>query len=113
MSETSDPRFGVDTAFRAVAARSRRYIFTALLEATDRTIRFEPLARRLTKLDQQDALGMVALELLHRDLPQLEAAGLVEYDMRSETITATDRIETIEPLLDAAQRVEHSTNSEA
>ena len=102
----------VDAVFRALAARSRRRILTTLLETTDRTVQFKPLAEGLAAHDWAATLGVVTLELLHRDLPQLEAVGLVEFDARSETIVATDRLGMIKPLLDAARRVERALNHE-
>lgn len=103
----------VDAMFRALAARSRRRILATLLETTDRTVEFEPLAERLAAPGRGAALGVVTLKLLHRDLPSLEAVGLVKYDAQSETITATERTATIEPLLAAAQRFEHTLNNES
>jgi len=102
----------VDAVIRALAARSRRRILATLLETTDRAVRFEPLAEGLAAPDRAAPLGVITLELLHRDLPQLEATGLVEYDIRSETIAATDRLETAKPLLDAARQVERALHSD-
>jgi len=112
-SMTADePAVDVDTLFRAVATQSRRRVLTALLETDDGTLQFEPLAEGLAASDRAAALGVITVELLHRDLPQLEAAGLVEYDTRSETIAATDRLATVEPLLAAARQVEQALQSD-
>jgi len=112
MNDSGEPVVDVDTVVRALAVRSRRRVLTELVESADGTVGFEPLARRLALPEQADALGVVVLGLLHRDLPHLEAAGLVEYDSRSETVAATDRIATVEPLLDAARRVERALQSD-
>lgn len=46
---------------------------------------------------------MVILELLHQHLPHLEAAGLIDFDSRSETVVATNAMAALQPALDALE----------
>jgi hypothetical protein len=46
---------------------------------------------------------MVVLELLHQHLPQLEAAGLIDFDSRSEAIVLINGSEKVRPVLDALE----------
>lgn len=99
-----------DTACRALAAAERRVILDYLLTAETNVVGFEVIARHVksqqgntdTEADT-DPLGMIVLELLHQHLPHLEAAGLIDFDSRSETIAATDGIESLRPVLEALE----------
>lgn len=99
-----------DTACRALAAAERRPILGYLLNPNTEAVDFEALARHVrgyrgdsdTEADA-NSLGMTILELLHQHLPHLEAAGLIAFDSRTETIVATERIESLRPVLKALE----------
>lgn len=107
-----------DTACRVLAAPERRAILDYLLRTTKDAVDFETLAKYVeTQQDNTtteagrdgsgdagaDALAMVVLELLHQHLPQLEAAGLIDFDSRSEAIVLIDGSEKVRPVLDALE----------
>lgn len=102
------PTIDADTACRALAAAERRATIDFLLANSAGVVKFEALARHIETRQKgggadpstnTDALGVIVLELLHQHLPQLEAAGLIDFDPRSETIAATDEIESLRPML--------------
>jgi hypothetical protein len=103
-----------DTACRVLAAPERRAILDYLLRTTKDAVDFETLAKYVeTQQDNTtteagrdgsgDALAMVVLELLHQHLPQLEAAGLIDFDSRSEAIVLINGSEKVRPVLDALE----------
>jgi hypothetical protein len=96
-----------DTACRVLAAPERRAILDYLLRTTKDAVDFETLQDNTTteagRDGSGDALAMVVLELLHQHLPQLEAAGLIDFDSRSEAIVLIDGSEKVRPVLDALE----------
>ena len=108
-SGTNFSPINADSACRALAATERRAILNYLLSTDAGAADFEALARYVelqqngdTEADT-DSLGMVILELIHQHLPHLEAAGLIDFDSRTETVVATNAVESLRPILDALE----------
>jgi hypothetical protein len=100
-----------DTACRVLAVADRRAIIDYLLRTDTAVVDFETLARHIEAHQESnadsdmDSLGVIVLELFHQHLPHLEAAGLIDFDSRSETVAATDEIERLQPMLDALEAI--------
>lgn len=86
------PRLAEDPFYRALASSRRRRLLYCLLETEERTV--EELASVLSGWEATTAGTLytaadrraIRLQLLHNHLPQLEDAGLIEYDPDSGTV---------------------------
>ena len=110
-SEVRPTPIDADTACRVLAVADRRAIIDYLLRTDTAVVDFETLARHIEAHQESnadsdmDSLGVIVLELFHQHLPHLEAAGLIDFDSRSETVAATDEIERLQPMLDALEAI--------
>lgn len=93
------PRLADDQFYRALASSHRRHLLYCLLETEERTV--EELASVLSGWEATAAGTLytaadrseVRLQLLHNHLPQLDDAGLIEYDPNSGTV----RLRSLQP----------------
>lgn len=106
------PAIDANTAFRALATTERRAILDYLLSTDAGAADFKALAEHVEFRQSRggpeaetDSLGMVVLELIHQHLPHLEAAGLIDFDSRTETVVATAAVENLRPVLDALEKL--------
>ena len=80
----------LDQVFDVLANRRRRYVLYYLREVDDGVATVQDVAEYVLgtedELDVSDTLRSIDTALHHVHLPKLEAAGIVEYDSRSETI---------------------------
>lgn len=85
--------------FEMLSHRYRRRVLVAVAEhdPRDDDISEESVADGQTEGDE--TLEDVVLQFHHVHLPKLEAAGFIEWDRDSGTITRGPRFEEIEPLL--------------
>lgn len=101
MNTTSRSRTNrVETAFRLFADETRRYAVVRLSVTPDGVASLSELADYVTSRSPTvETRQQAAIRLHHVVLPQLEDAGLVEYDPRSETVRYYED-PTVEALLD-------------
>lgn len=93
----------IDGIFTAVADSRRRLLVAYLADATDGTATIDELLdHTVDRLSRPRDRCRVAL--LHKDLPVLADAGLIDYDERSETVRYHGR-PFPEELLAAAESV--------
>jgi hypothetical protein len=97
----------IDVALQALATRERRTVIACFIEIGGGAIHLKDLIEYVAAKMKDSEVGSTVLVLIHRDLPHLEAAGLIEVDLRSETVVGTDTIHSLKPLLIAAWRVEY------
>ena len=90
-------------AFDLLAAPRRRYVVEVLASA-DEPMTVDELVRRVAGVETgedpaslDDDLESLRIRLFHVHLPELSAAGAIEYDSHERTIEATDRLD---PLLE-------------
>lgn len=92
--------FSEQRAFDLLAAERRRFVVHVLEEA-DAPLGVEELVRRVGSLERacppdqldDETIETLRLRLFHVHLPELSAAGVIEYDSDTGTITATSRLE--------------------
>ena len=97
----------IDVALQALATRERRTVIACFIEIGGGAIHLKDLIEYVAAKMKDSEVGSTVLVLIHRDFPHLEAAGLIEVDLRSETVVGTDTIHSLKPLLIAAWRVEY------
>lgn len=95
-------------AFDLLAAPRRRYV-VQVLSSADEPMTVDELVRRVASVETgedaatlDDDLESLRIRLFHVHLPELSAAGVVEYDSHERTIAATDRLD---PLLAYRQQL--------
>jgi DNA-binding transcriptional ArsR family regulator len=95
----------LDDVFEALADARRRRILRCL-RGSDPPVEVGRIARRLSKAGE-DVASDQALQtgLHHRDLPKLDALGVITYEAESKLVVDC-RIEATEPYLDAAELME-------
>lgn len=106
-SQSADAQ-SIDTVFRLLRDRRRRYV-VALLSKRDAEISLTELAERVVSWESEaDPEGVpaarteeMAVALHHTHLPKLARAGVVEYDGEAETV-APGRVERLAGFLSAA-----------
>lgn len=84
----------VDAILRALAAGRRRVVLEHLCGDPDGVSSFEDVADSVarSRAGPSDRESVVT-ELVHKDLPVMQEAGLLEYDTRSRTVRyRSDRI---------------------
>lgn len=92
-----------ETALRLVADERCRSVLTLLLESESRVVEFDALATHVTAEETSPegehltCTDPVLLDLRHNLLPWLAAAGVIEYDERSETVRylTDERVERV------------------
>lgn len=92
--------FSEQRAFDLLAAERRRYVVHVLEEAED-PIGVDELVRRVGSLERacppdqldDETIETLRLRLFHVHLPELSAAGVIEYDSDTGTIRPTSRLE--------------------
>lgn len=96
-----------DEAYGLLQSGRRRRVVRHLLEFVGEPVPVGALATAVARREHErpadgfdaDVRERVALSLDHSHLPRLEAAGAVVYDRQRGTVTATPRIEALEPYL--------------
>lgn len=108
------PELTPDAVFD-VLRNPRRQLALAYLRQQDRPVTLTELARRVTAGEvgvspsevETDRVDRVRASLHHTHLPKLANLGLVEYlDDDRHTVSATERMETLEPDMDLDTLVE-------
>lgn len=95
----------LDRTFRALADSRRRRVLAhlvdhrelALADLADETAATEA-ERPLHEVDPE-AVATAYFSLYHHHVPELEAAGLVEYSQSRDTVAITDRGERVQSLV--------------
>lgn len=91
MNQTT-PSISTETALELVADERCRAILTQLRESENRTVEFDALVTYIASENPPPERGSspytepVLLDLYHNRLPKLDAAGIIEYDERSENV---------------------------
>lgn len=96
-----------DEAHGLLQSGRRRRVVEHLLAFVGEPVPVDALATAVARGEHErpadgldaDVRERVALSLDHSHLPRLEAAGVVVYDRRRGSVTATPRIEALEPYL--------------
>lgn len=94
--------FSEQRAFDLLAAERRRFV-VRVLEVADGPVGVEELVRRVGSLErggspddlEAETIETLRLRLFHVHLPELSAAGVIEYDSDTGTIAATPRLEDL------------------
>ena len=111
----SRPPISVDTLFESLAEPGRRYVLTYLLmveESVSTTELVDYVVQRTDDGASRDRMRKaIASEMVHRHLPQLADAGLVEYNLERQLVGPTVRTEAALPYLSLA--VEQVREAEA
>lgn len=79
----------LDRLFTALADAHRRYALRYLRNTSDGVATLTELidyVANQTDTTKDDERERIAVALYHKDLPKLEATGLIEYDARSKTV---------------------------
>ncbi|MDZ7730153.1 MAG: hypothetical protein U5K37_03105 [Natrialbaceae archaeon] len=97
----------LDFVFELLASSRRRLVLYRLNEARDGTAKLEDLARYISVYENESSLESIQLALEHTHLPKLVAAGIVEFDPRSDTIRYWSH-PSIEEWLEHANHIEHN-----
>jgi len=101
----SEPAIPLDDVFEALADARRRRIVRCLRKS-DPPVEVEQIARRLSEAGGgTETEREVRTGLHHRDLPKLDALGVITYESESQRVVDC-RTEATEPYLDAAERME-------
>ena len=106
MEDLSPDDLSEDEAYDLVAEQLRRESLRLLLNDSEEwdvdTLATEIVAREedgaSAEVDEE-AHKRVAVALLHRDLPKLADAGVVEFDFENERVTTGEYIDDLDPLL--------------
>lgn len=112
MRDTHTP--DLDTVFTLLADSRRRYVCYHFLKTEYATL--ENLSRRIAGWEagvapravSEDDREAVAVSLVHKHLPRLADADVVDYDVRSGDVVASDRFEAIRPFLEEARSIENA-----
>lgn len=95
----------VDTALEVVADQRRRVVIQYLRETSDGVSSFEDCVTSVcTNCDGKRDPERIRTDLWHSTLPKLEAAGIVAFDSRSETVRYHPDA-TVEHLLDTVEKL--------
>lgn len=92
----------LDTVFESLANERRRYVLYHLRSTLDNVATFTELRDAVasreseTGLPSQETVDRVAISLKHSHLPKLDDAGLIDYDVRTETIRYREETATKE-----------------
>lgn len=77
----------IDALVRVLADQTRRNVVRYLRERSEATATFEDIAQHVAAVSAADRdPERVTLVLYHEILPKLECVGVIEYDVRSETV---------------------------
>lgn len=100
----------VDAMLDILANADRRYLLEFLADQPDNTASFEAAAKHVItetgrERGAQPNHDEVQIDLLHHHLPKLSDAGVVEYDVRSQTIRY-DPDDNLEALFDRVREFE-------
>ena len=114
-TEPTPPAIPLDTLFALLATRQRRRVLYVLRR--EQTVAVDELAERILRRHDRSA-GPSARErrheietiLHHQDIPKLRDADVVDYDPDRERVSATDRLHSMEPYLELAERHESHTS---
>jgi DNA-binding transcriptional ArsR family regulator len=98
----ADIPLSVDALLDVLADADRRYLVDYLRDQSDHTASFEAAAKHvITEVAREQGVQPnhddVQVALHHHHLPKLADAGIVEYDIRSQTIRyhSDERLETL------------------
>lgn len=97
----------LDSVLALLSAHRRRAALYVLADAGTDGLFVVDLARQVTPLIGADDVETVLTELIHADLPQLGAAGVVEYEEDSGMVRATGD-DTVDQLLEYTKAIELS-----
>jgi DNA-binding transcriptional ArsR family regulator len=110
--DDSDPALeeiplSLDAMLEILANRRRRHLIEHLHEAPDNNVSFEQAVRHVVERvsvqdGEQPNRNEVEVSLQHKHLPRLADAGVLEYDLRSQTIRYRPD-ERLEELLERIQ----------
>lgn len=81
----------IDAMMDALGSRTRRVVLTALVGGATET----SVAALERRIDHEDA----GIRLYHTELPRLAAAGYIEWDRESDTVSRGSRFAEAEPLV--------------
>ncbi|WP_458189836.1 DUF7344 domain-containing protein [Haladaptatus sp. NG-WS-4] len=104
------PSLSLDTCFELLADRWRRHLLCYFAENSSVTATTDELVGHLIQEDTSatpDDTTWVKLELHHKHLPKLAAAGVIDYDRRDETVRYHGG-KTLEDAVAFAATIEHS-----
>lgn len=98
--ELSEHPLSLDALLEILSNEERRYLVEYLIESSDEIHSYEDtlnyIARQVAiRRGEQPNTEDIEVALHHHHLPKLANAGVIEYDMRTETIQyqTTDRLE--------------------
>ena len=76
-----------DQALRAINSKRRRAVLQHLRPTDESAVKLDELAEAVVERtdDTREDFETVEMELHHRDLPQLDATGILKYDGRTQT----------------------------
>lgn len=100
----------VNQVIRSLSSPQRRRLIQYFREENRNHADRHELAQALA--DMEPDLESADAQLRHQHLPILEKSGLIEYDSRSEAVRLTDRVDTVQPLLDACLELEREFGEE-
>lgn len=85
---TTETAPSLDEVFTLLANQRRRYVLYYLFTRSEGVATIDELANAISTLERRsaEAQTQVRTSLHHAHLPKLEEAGVIEYDLRSETI---------------------------
>lgn len=114
--ETDGGKPRLDAVLKCLTHRRRRFILYYLQDHEIVTV--DDLATAIAASETERPLGEVAVdrrqaiasELVHRHLPKLRDAMLVEYDDRSKTIRYSEPNTLLEQLLQLLAKLEHESH---
>lgn len=106
MDEWSSDELSEDEAYELVAQSLRRETLRVLLNERDEW-EVDALAAEVAAREgdvqpddvDEETHKRVAVALLHRDLPRLDDAGIVEFDFAAETVVTGENIRDLDPLV--------------
>lgn len=107
-----DSPLSVDTLLDILANANRRHLIDLLRDRPDKTASFEAVTKHIITEAGRDR-GVqpndddVQVELYHTHLPKLADAGVVEYDIRSQTVRYHSN-ERLEALFDRVEDLQKS-----
>lgn len=101
----------LDTFLDVLADRRRRSVLESLWGHSDDSISLTELLERMTSAEERNREGEEAvthrelrIDLHHRQLPELSAAGVIDYDSRTRTIRVRNA-EEVEEVMALYERI--------
>lgn len=99
----------IDALIRVLADQTRRDVVRYLRERSEPTATFEELVQHVVATSATDRdPERVSLALYHGILPKLDGVGVIEYDVRSETVRYRGH-PVVADLLDCVEYIERES----